>query len=341
MVSRSLKCLSVLVVLGAVAAAADDRLAVLEFFGRQGCSICRSAGPALTTLQHEMEGRTVLLEYDYDAFLFGRQDRFWASGASATYLPLVMVGSGYRTTSGPVDFEPVFRSMINDELARPVRAAVSAFWRRNGNTVRAYVNVQNLGHTMLEIDHEAGIWLIAYENSTIGHSTTWVRSTAFRYLPFDLPPEESVSDVIDSTSMGGVDWDRMTALVVIEDRPGGAGAYDMLQATQAFPADLAVSPDALEMDRRGPGAEVTLTGPHVLSWSATADVPWIEVSPTTGELPATVTLNLRPELQPQFDNDGLVTFSASGDDMEFEISVDVSVSGFRRRTNFRRSAPLR
>jgi hypothetical protein len=327
--------------LAAVHAAAGDRLAVLEFFGRQVCSICASAGPAVTSLQHEMEGRAVLLEYDYDGFPVGRQDRFWASGATATYLPLVMVGSGYRTTSGPVDFEPVFRSMINDELARPVRAAVSAFWRRNGDTMRAYVDVRNLGDTDLEIDHEAGIWLIAYENSTLGHSTTWVRSTAFRYLPFDLAPGESATDVIDSPPMTGVKWNRMAGVVVVEDRPGGSGAYDMLQATQALPTALSASPGMLEMDRRGPAAEVELTGPHVMSWSATCDVSWIEVTPNSGALPATVTLTLRPELQPPLENHALVSFSASGDGMEFETSVDVSVSGLRRRSGFRRSAPQR
>jgi hypothetical protein len=330
-------CLPLL--LAAVQAAEGERLAVLEFFGRLGCSICASAGPALTSLQHEMEGRAVLLEYDYDGFPFGRQDRFWASGATATYLPLVMVGSGYRTTSGPVDFEPVFRSMINDELARPVRAAISAFWRRNGNTVRTYVDVQNLGDTELEIDHEAGIWLITYENSTIGHSTTWVRSTAFRYLPFDLVPGESVTDVIDSPPMSGVNWDRMAGLVIVEDRAGGSGAYDMLQATQALPAALSASPDILEMDRHGPAGEVVLTGPHVMSWSATSDVSWIEVTPSSGELPATVTVTLHPELEPQIENDGMVTFSATGEGMEFETSVHVSVSGLRRRSGFRRSAP--
>ncbi len=122
--------------------AADDRFAVLELFGRTGCGNCQAAGRAMTALQSEMRGRAVLLEYDYDAFLHGRQDRFWASGASARYLPLVMVGSGYRTSSGAENYEPVYRSMINDELARPARAAVSAYWRRVANTMRAYVEVR-------------------------------------------------------------------------------------------------------------------------------------------------------------------------------------------------------
>jgi hypothetical protein len=231
--------------LGAVLAGAEDRVAVLEFFGRLGCSICSSAGPTLTSLQSELEGRAVLLEYDYDAYLYGRQDRFWATGVSATYLPLVMVGSGYRTTSGPVDFEPVFSSMINEELMRPARAAVSAFWRRDGSTMRAYVEVLNLGDTDLEIDREASVWLIAYEKAHIGHSMTWVRSTTQRSLPFDLEPGESAAVAIDSRPMSGVDWDSMAGLVLIEDRPNGIGAYEMVQAAEALPAGLAATPEAV------------------------------------------------------------------------------------------------
>ena len=36
-----------------------------------------------------------------------------------------MVGSGYRTSSGSVDYDAVYRSMINAELERPPRASVS------------------------------------------------------------------------------------------------------------------------------------------------------------------------------------------------------------------------
>jgi hypothetical protein len=336
---RRLKWLFLPLLLSSVFVTAEDRLAVLEFFGRQGCSICSSAGPALTSLQHEMRGRAVLLEYDYDGFPFGRQERFWASGASAMYLPLVMVGSGYRTTSGPVDFEQVFHSMINDELARPVRAAVSAFWRRTTSAMRAYVEVLNIGDTDLEVGREAGVWLIAYENAPIGHSTTWVRSTALRYLPFDLAPGESATVVIDSPPMSGIDWNNMAGLVMIEDRPGNAGAYDMLQALEVLPAGLTVTPNILEVSRRRTESEIVLSGPHVLSWSAISDVPWLEVTPSSGGLPVAVTVTLRPELRPWSESDGIVTFSATGDDMEFEASVNVTVSGSHHRRNVRRAGP--
>jgi hypothetical protein len=326
--------------LGAVFGAAEDRFAVLEFFGRPDGAYCSAAGPAMNALQEEMQGRAVLLEYDYDAFLYGRQDRFWATGASAMYLPLVMVGSGYRTSSGSVNYEPVYRSMINDELARPARADVSAFWRRSGNTMRAYVEVLNLGATDLEIDPEASIWLIAYENASIGVRATWVRSTVQQYLPYDLAPGESATAVIDSWPMTGVNWSRMAGLVVIEDRPGGYGSYDMLQATEALPAGLTAAPDHLVLSSTGSGAEVVLTGPHVLSWTASSDVSWIEVTPSSGNLPATPILTVRPEQRPRVENEGVVTFSATGDGMEFSATVSVTV-GARHRRGARRVLPNR
>jgi hypothetical protein len=329
-----------LLLLGAAVATAEDRLAVLEFFGRQGCSICSSAGPALRSLQHEMEGRAILLEYDYDRFRIGRQERFWAS-ASATYLPLVMTGSGYRTTSGRVDFERVYRSMIDDELARPVRGAVTAYCRRTGSVMRAYVEVLNLGDTNLEVDNDAAVWLVAYENSTVGHSMTWVRSTAYRFLPFDLASGESTTMVIDSPPMSGVDWNRMACLVMLEDRPNGLGAYDMLQATEALPAGLVATPGALDFDRSESEFEVVLTGPQVLEWSATSSAEWIEVEPSSGQLPASVTVSVRHGLRPWSEQEGSVTFSAIGDDMEFETTVEVTVSGPHPRRNVRRAGPIR
>jgi hypothetical protein len=322
--------------LSAVVCAAEDRFAVLEFFGRPQGDFCSAAGPAMNTLQTEFEGRAVLLEYDYDAFLYGRQDRFWATGVNARYLPLVMVGSGYRTSSGSVDYERVYRSMIDAEIARQPRASISAFWRRTGNTMRAYVVVCNLGPSDLEIDEEAMVWLIAYEKANIGVSATWVRSTAERSLPYDLEPGETAAVVLDTPPVGLADWGKMSGVVLVEDRPGGSGAYDMAQAVEALPAALSASPDHLQVAPGASAAEVELSGPHVLSWSAESDAPWIEVLPSSGEsLPATVKLTVRPDLRPPSERETAVSFSASGDGMSFTTSVDLGVGNHYRRAGRR------
>jgi hypothetical protein len=321
----------------AVVASGADRLAVLEFFGRPEGTYCSAAGPAMVELQHEYRGRAVLLEYDYDFFLHGRQDRFWATGTSADYLPLVMVGSGFRVSSGSVDYERVYRNMIEDELARPPRADVKAYWRRVGNSLRAYVELRNLGPTDLEVRRDAGIWLIGYEKSNTGVSETWVRSTALAYLPYDLEPGDQFTTVIDTTPVSGLNWDHMAGLVLVEDRPRGSSAYDMAQAAEAAAADLTAAPAELALSSRGSSATVELTGPHVLEWSAEAGVPWLEVSPESGAVPATVTVTLRPDRLPPTATEGNVTFNASGDGMSFSTVVDVAV-GARVRHGGRRLA---
>ena len=337
---RRLRLLLVPLLLTTALGAAGDRLAVFELFGRTGCGNCQAAGRAMTVLQSEMRGQAVLLEYDYDSFPYGRQDRFWATGVSATYLPLVMVGSGYRTTSGAVDYETVYRSMINDELARPPRAAVSAYWRRVGGAMRAYVEVRNLGDTDLEVDHDAAIWLIVYENAFIGASSTWVIAAGQWYLPFDLAPGETTTVTMESPEMTGVEWSRMAGLVLVEDRPTRTGAYDAAQAAEALPAELSATPDHLVMSPYRPTAEVVLRGPYVLSWSATSDVEWIEVTPSSGAAPTIVTLTLHPELRPAAATQGSVSFTAAGDGMFFSATVEVMVGAQSRRAS-RRVRPVR
>ncbi len=153
---RCFKFVSAMLLLGATGVAAGDRVAVFEFFGRPGCGNCEAASETVTELQRELEGQAVLLTYHYDFFgAVGRVERFWASEPTAEFLPLAMVGSGYRTSSGMVDFDTEYREMIDDEFARPPRAEVSAFWRRVGSSMRVYLEIQNSGEAYLEVDLDA------------------------------------------------------------------------------------------------------------------------------------------------------------------------------------------
>lgn len=327
---------SLVVVIGmAAAVTAEDRLAVFENFGRKGCANCNAAAEVVTVLQEELNGRAVLLEYDYDLFLHGRQDRFWATGVQANYLPLMMVGSGYRTSSGVVDFDRVYRGMIDDELERAPRASVTAYWRRVGSSLRAYVDVTNLGPTDLEVSRDAGIWVIGYENAPIGNTQTWVQSTSVRFLSYDLAPGEGITAVIDTPPVDDLTWDRMAGLVLVEDRPHGSAAYDMLQAVEALPVAVTATPDDIALSRRRPEAEVVVTGPHVLTWSAASDVSWIEVTPGTGAVPGTLTVTLRPELRPAAESEGTVTLTAIGDGMELSTTLRVAMGAQVRRASGR------
>jgi hypothetical protein len=142
--------------------------------------------------------------------------------------------------------------------------------------------------------------------------------------------------VVDTPTLSGVDWSRLASLALIEHRPGDIGRYDMLQAAAARPADLAVSPDRLRLSRGRPSAQVSLVGPHVLAWTATSDVPWFEVAPSGGSLPATVTVSVNPEHRPTGDWSGTVQIDAQGDGMAFSKTVDVALEGKKRRGGRRR-----
>ncbi len=323
MILRVIACVAtILCSLGA--ALAGDRLAVFEFFGRPNGAYCSAAGPAMISLQHELEGRAVLLEYDYDHFPHGRIDRFRATGVHASYLPLVMVGSGYDVSSGPASYEHEYRALIDAELARAPRATVTAYWRRTGVVLRAYLRVDNTGRNTLRKGEEASVWLIAYENAPIGVSSTWVRTTVTRPLERDLAPGEHTTVVLDAPILASVDWQYMNALALVEDRPGGSGRYDMLQAFQALPVDVLATPAELSMHPSRPHAELRLDGPHVLEWSATTDRPWLEISPTSGTLPTTVAVILHNDLRPTTQTTGTVSIDAVGDTMDFELQVPVT-----------------
>ncbi len=314
-----------LLVLTALPAVCEERLAVLEFFGRPGGQYCRDAAPSVIALQQEFEGKALLLEYDYDQFPSGRVDRWWAarSGGGTVYLPLVMVGSGFRITSGPVDYYSVYRTMLNAELARPPDARVEAWSRRQGNALKVYVRVENRGVASLTTANNAAVWLLVWEDVRRGLTDTWVRAVAVTPLVATLNPGASTTALLTTPALSGVDWDHLRSLALLEHRPGGTGRYDMLQAAVAAPASLAVSPERLELTPLVPSSTVTIQGPHVLSWSATTDAPWLAVEPTSGTLPATLTVSLTGN-QPPSGTAADVHVTASGDGMSFSASFVVT-----------------
>ncbi len=325
----------------AAALAAEDRLAVLELFGRKQCGNCQAAGETLTTLQAQLGARAILLEYDYDAYRSSlRVNRFWQAAGSAAYLPLVMVGSGYRTSSGPVSYERVYQGLIDDELARPPEAAVVAYFRRSGDTLRVYVRAVNTGSEILSLRDQPTLWVVAWERRPIGVSSAFVRAALPLPLSAPLAPGGRATAVIDTPPLQGVDWSRMASLALFERWVGNteSGHYDALQAAVALPAALAVTPRPLTLSAGG-SAALTLEGPHVLTWTATSDVDWLQVEPSSGTLPASPTVSLAPGRGPVGAAAGTLRIEATGDGMTFAQSVQVAVQAAPPRSAERRLRP--
>lgn len=320
--------------------AAQERLAVLELFGRSICPNCQAAGRALVSLEPEMTGRAVLLEYDWDAFKAGlRAQRFLTVEQHAALLPLVMVGSGYRTSWGPVDYPQEYRRMIQEELARPPTAAVSVYSRRSGGGLRLYVRAENTGDAALTTGDQPTLWVIVWENGLIGVSDTFVRTAIPTLLPGPLAPGETTTITVDTPAMAVLEWNAIESLALLERGPARTGRYDTLQAAVALPAALTVTPQRLTLGPGRPPALLRLDGPHVLAWTATPDVAWLRVEPSGGTLPASPTVSLVPELRPSGATSGSVRIDARGDGMTFTTVVQVAVGASSPRPVSRRLVP--
>ncbi|MEE4270504.1 MAG: hypothetical protein V2I67_02445 [Thermoanaerobaculales bacterium] len=316
----------------------NERLPVLEFFGRPNGTFCRQAGPAMIRLQAELEGQAVLLEYDFDDF--GGNDvinRFWAADPDASYLPLVMVGSGYRTHSGyHADHYEVYSGLIADESARAPRADVEAWWRRSGDLVRCYASVHNTSDEALQVNQSAEAWFITYEKARIGVSDTWVRSATRKRFAADIEPGETADLEVEAVVSTMGDWQRAGFLFLVDDRPSGGNArFDMIQAAEARPATLEAAPESLVLSTGAPTAELTLRGPHVLEWTAETDAAWLQIEPASGRVPDTFSVTYRPELQPPGEMAANVAIHAVGDAMVFDTSIGVVVGGMVRRSGGR------
>ena len=271
---------------------------------------------------------------DVDSPLGERISRFWAAyrGGSAVYLPLVIADSGHQVSNGSVSFATTYRRMVDNELGRPPLAEVEAYSRRVGNAVRVWARVTNTSSATLSFARNgAAVHALVWEDAMVGVTSRMVRAASWRSVLTDLAPGEVATFTLETLSLANVNWDKVHTLVAVDYRPGGAtGAYDMLQASVASPAELAVAPETLRLadDPGNPSARAAvaeLRGPHVLSWTASTDSPWLAVTPGAGALPAQATVSLIAEVFPGGTQTGRVTFTAtSGDGLSSSAVVVVS-----------------
>lgn len=309
------------------AAGAEDRLGVFEFFVRGGGTFCQAAAPTVARLQTEMEGRAVLLEYAYDTFNQGRVDRWWEAyeGPTSPSLPLVMVGSGFQVDQGKLGYDTRYRAMLNAELARAPAATVKAWSHRVGDGLQVYLRAANLSGVALTPEHAAAFWVVVWEDNPIGLTQTWVRATVTQPLAVTLQPGDTTTATIDVASLPGVDWQHLRALALLEHRPASSGPYDMLQAAIATPAGVEATPARLTLGSYQPSASLAIDGPSVLTWAATPEVPWLQVTPASGVLPATCVVSLVGA--PAGGQNGTVRLDAAGAGMSFSTTVAVTTQG--------------
>jgi hypothetical protein len=210
---------------------------------------------------------------------------------------------------------------------------VKAWSQRAGNGLTVYVRATNLAGVPLTTDHAAAFWVIVWEDARVGLTDTWVRATASKALTATLATGDTATATVSVPTVTAGDWERIRSLVLLEHRPAGTGRYDMLQAAIAGPAALEAAPARLVLGPSAPSAPVALDGPHVIGWTASAEVPWLQVAPASGPVPATLTISLVGSPPP--GQSGTVRVVGAGGGIESAVTVTVTTEGAARRVRRR------
>ena len=262
---------------GRAAAESTPRLVVFEASLRLGGNPCELAGSAIETLAEDYAGQPVVfIEYPVANSLgWSRESRFWAASGSGTwYLPSIIVDSGHRYASGPVDYYNVYKTMVDAELARAPEAAIEALWWREGDKARFSVRVTNQsGTTLSTAANDASVHAIVYKDVQEGDlpvsiTDRYALTAVSTGVATPLAPGASATFSLETADLTGVDWEQLHFLVVADYRPGGAsGAYDMLQAAVALPVrenyDFWVNAGTgCTIDPPGTGIPPTVTVPY-------------------------------------------------------------------------------
>ena len=275
----------------------------------------------------------VFLEQNANSSLGDRIGRWWAAYGSggSVGVPLVMVDSGHQISTGYVDFYTTYQAMVDAELARPALAEITAYSERVGDTLHFDVQLTNLSGASLSYSNGATVHAIVYEDDDEGVTSRIVRAAVSTAIYPALAHGETMTFTLE-TELSGVDWDKIHPLVLADYRPGGTGAYDMLQAAFALEQTFSVPLESLALfldptDSSAPTASVHLDGPSGLSWTAVVDTDWLTVTPTSGVIAVQPTISvISSELSLGWQQ-GLVTFTA-GDSREPQSGESVSVRAY-------------
>jgi len=279
----------------------------------------------------------VFLEYYAGSSAGNRESRFVAAfGGWGFAVPEAIVGSGYRFTQGPADYFKVYRTMIEAEKARPPQVDLQAWWWRAGpNTMRVLATVLNTSGVALDpATNQAGIWGLAWErHASLGVTGMYTRDAVHQPLPVSVAPGGTASVTVDLRINSFVDWHNLHPLALVEVRPGGTtGPYDTLQAVVPQPAAFSVSPPQVSLAiPQGPSAaELSFSGPHTLTWTASTSAAWLTVTPASGTVASIARIAADPNYYPYpeaHQATGTVTFTAtSPDGMSFTATATVTAS---------------
>ena len=266
-----------------------------------------------------------------------REQRVYAAHPDAAYFPIILVSSGHAVFTGPTSPYDSYRAMIAADLARPASGELEAWWRRDGDDVVVWATLRNLGTAALsQAANSAALTAMVYERTYEFPFQNPVRGVTAVPLTAAVAPGATAQLQARVVAPAVSNWSQADVVALVDDRPAGStGAYDVVQAARVAPAGLDATPAEIEVVVI-PGASapaersLALSGPPVLTWTATTDAPWLEIEPATGALPAAPVVRVHTDqLPPGGVATGTVTVVGSGAGMSFTQTVPVGVNTAR------------
>ena len=250
-----------------------------------------------------------------------------------------MIDSAHEFETGAgSDVYDVYRGMVNRSLSRDVTADITATYARTENTVTIKATITNNSAVTLSVQNKAAVQAIVYEDyrqSKTNHAGRGSAKTDISYLR----PGRSETFMITVTLSGVVDYNNLHYIVLVDYKTAAkdAGVYDQLQAAIAVPGDVTpplaftTSPASLSFDIKTgdttmPTGQISLTGGAGQNWTATADKDFVQISPSSGSVPGTLTVTIDKTKLVIGTQTALILFSDTAGLYERAVLVTVKFS---------------
>jgi len=148
-----------------------------------------------------------------------------------------MVDSGNQISNGYVNFYNVYKTMVDNALARPPQADIQAYCWRTANKVGFNIQVKNLSAVTLSSSNSATVHAIVYEDAHVKVTNRFARAAVDQGIS-NLAPNATATFTLETPDLSNVIWDNLHFVVLVDYRPSGSvGAFDTLQAAIALPLD--------------------------------------------------------------------------------------------------------
>ena len=233
----------------------------------------------------------------------------------------------------------VYKGMIDRSQLRSATADITATYARTDNSVTVKATVTNNTAVTLSVQNKAAVHAIVYEDYRASKTNHAGRGSAKTDISY-LRPGHSETFMITLNLTNVVDYNKLHYIVVVDYKTTGTktnGVYDQPQAAIAVEGDVTppiafvVSPGSFNFaiktgDATMPSGEINITGDSSQSWTALVDHDFVQLSATSGSVPAVVTVDIDKSKLVLGTQSALILFADAGGVYERAVMVTVSFS---------------